>query len=94
MGRGWIQVELDELVAHPGAGKGPGTAPRAQEGWRLTVWQGLEGWRPCSRDTNPNGMRSPWSDPDFVVRKAEEAEEMSREIVRLPGMGHDATHVA
>lgn len=89
-----ILIEEDELGAHLGTEEGLRTRSYIEDGWRLTLWQGMEGGELFDRDSDPHELRNLWFDNKFKAKKAELMEGMLREMIRLGDSVPRATHVA
>lgn len=89
-----ILIEEDELGAHLGEETGLRTRTYIEDGWRLTLWQGMGEGELFDRNADPHELRNLWSDPDFSQQKAKLTEAMLREMLRLGDTAPYATHIA
>lgn len=89
-----ILVEEDELGAHLGTEQGLRTRTFLKDGWRLTLWQGMDGGQLYNRNEDPHELVNLWSDPKFSAQRADLTEHMLREVIRLTDTAPLATHIA
>lgn len=89
-----ILIEEDELGDHLGTDEGLRTRTFIRDGWRLSLWQGMDGGQLYNLNDDPHELRNLWFDRDYAAERASLTEAMLREMIRLGDTTPYAMHVA